>query len=81
MRIRVRLFAVQRELAGTREVALDVPPAATVAAVADAMIGLLTDAPARGLILLRADAVLSRYDWALPAGDTLTVLEEAALGR
>ena len=30
MRVRVRLFAVQRELAGTREVALDLPKAASV---------------------------------------------------
>ena len=38
MRIRVRLFAVQRELAGTREVGLDVPPDATVADAWDALV-------------------------------------------
>lgn len=31
MRVRARLFAVQRELAGTREVALELPEAATIA--------------------------------------------------
>ena len=30
MRIRVRLFAVQRELAGSREVALELPDGATI---------------------------------------------------
>ena len=28
--VRIRLFAVQRELAGTREVAIDLPPQATI---------------------------------------------------
>jgi molybdopterin synthase catalytic subunit len=30
LRVRVRLFAIQRELAGTREVALEVPPGSTI---------------------------------------------------
>ena len=38
MRIRVRLFAVQRELAGTREVGLDVPHDATIADAWDALV-------------------------------------------
>lgn len=38
IRVRVRLFAVQRELAGTREVALELPAAATVAAAWDALV-------------------------------------------
>jgi glycosyltransferase involved in cell wall biosynthesis len=58
-----------------------VPPAAPVAEVARAMTELLTNAPARRDILQRATAVLARYDWDLAAGDTLKVLEEAALGR
>lgn len=58
-----------------------VPPAATVADVAEAMAELLISATARRDILQRATAVLARYDWDLAAGDTLTVLEEAALGR
>jgi glycosyltransferase involved in cell wall biosynthesis len=57
-----------------------VAPAATVADVAQAMTELLTNAPARRDILQRAEAVLARYDWDLAAGDTLKVLEEAALG-
>lgn len=38
MRIRVRLFAIQRELAGTREVALEVPEGATIADAWDALV-------------------------------------------
>ena len=43
MRVRVRLFAIQRELAGTREVALELPDGATVA---DAWNGLVELHPA-----------------------------------
>ncbi len=45
MRIRVRLFAVQREIAGTREVGLDLPATATVG---DAWVGLVALHPALG---------------------------------
>ena len=38
MRIRVRLFAIQRELAGTREVALEVPDGATIADAWEALV-------------------------------------------
>ncbi len=38
MRVRVRLFAVQRELAGTREVGLDLPDGASVTDVWDALV-------------------------------------------
>lgn len=58
-----------------------VSPAAPVTEVADAIAALLTDAPARRALLQHADRVLARYDWDLTAGDTLKVLEEAAIGR
>ncbi len=38
MRIRVRLFAIQRELAGTREVGLEVPDDATIADAWEALV-------------------------------------------
>ena len=38
MRVRVRLFAIQRELAGTREVALDLPDGATIEDAWDALV-------------------------------------------
>ena len=40
MRIRVRLFAIQRELAGTREVPLDLPDDATIADAWNGLVGL-----------------------------------------
>lgn len=70
---------IARETCG--DAARYVPPAAAAPQVAQAITDLLTDAPARREILSRADTVLSRYDWDLAAGDTLTVIEEAALGR
>ena len=45
MRVRVRLFAIQRELAGTREVSLDLPDNASVM---DAWDALVTRFPALG---------------------------------
>src|SRR5689334_1291151 len=39
LRVRVRLFAVQRELAGTREVALELPDSATVEDAWSAIVG------------------------------------------
>ena len=54
---------------------------APAAQVARAMAELLTNAPARRARLQRGTSVLSRYDWDLTAGDTLKVLEEAAIGR
>jgi MoaE-MoaD fusion protein len=39
VRIRVRLFAIQRELAGTREVQLDLPPPATIEDAWQALVG------------------------------------------
>ena len=38
MRIRVRLFAIQRELAGTREVGLELPDGATIADAWEALV-------------------------------------------
>jgi glycosyltransferase involved in cell wall biosynthesis len=58
-----------------------VPPGAAVEQVSQALTELLTDARARAELLQRAEGVLSRYDWDLTAGDTLKVLEEAAVGR
>ena len=40
MRVRIRLFAVQREIAATREVLLDLAPGASVADAWDGLVGL-----------------------------------------
>jgi glycosyltransferase involved in cell wall biosynthesis len=49
--------------------------------IADAIVDLLANAGARREVLRHADEVLARYDWRRTAERTLTVLEEAAVGR
>ena len=56
-------------------------PSADNEAIAAAIAELLTNGDERRAILGRAGAVLDRYDWTRAAGETLTVLEEAAGGR
>jgi glycosyltransferase involved in cell wall biosynthesis len=58
-----------------------VPASAPSTSVADAIAELLTNNAVRRNLLQQADHVLARYDWDLAAANTLTVLEEAALGR
>jgi glycosyltransferase involved in cell wall biosynthesis len=70
---------VARETCG--HAARYVPAAAPPAAVADAVAALLTSRDAHAQVMLHAEPVLARYDWDLTAAETLTVLEEAALGR
>jgi glycosyltransferase involved in cell wall biosynthesis len=70
---------IARETCGAA--ATYVSPSAPNAHIADAIAELLTHAPRRRELLQNAIAVLSRYDWDLTAADTLTVLEEAAIGR
>ena len=53
-------------------------PATDVAATADAVIALLTDASLRARQRDHARAVLQRFTWARAARETLAVLEEAA---
>jgi glycosyltransferase involved in cell wall biosynthesis len=48
------------------------------AALADALVELLTSAPSRASILQHAPDVLSRYDWSRAAAQTLRAIEEAA---
>jgi len=49
--------------------------------IAGTIAELLTNADSRTALLRNAEAVLSRYDWNRAATETLTVLEEAAVGR
>lgn len=58
-----------------------VSPDAPAADVADAIFEVLTSEAARRALLRHRDAVLERFDWRRTAADTLTVLEEAAIGR
>ena len=58
-----------------------VPAEASNGAIATAIVDLLRDRAARAEIMARAPAVLARYDWDIAAADTMTVIEEAAVGR
>ena len=49
--------------------------------IAEVIVDLLVNAKAREAVMSRAPSVLARYDWDRTAADTLTVLEEAALGN
>ena len=49
--------------------------------IADVIVDLLTHPTARADVLRHAGEVLARYDWDRAAAHTLSVLEEAALGR
>jgi glycosyltransferase involved in cell wall biosynthesis len=71
--------AIARETCG--EAATYVSPSATNDEIAATIADLMTDGESRRAVLANADRVLARYDWARTAGETLSVLEEAALGR
>lgn len=70
---------IARETCG--DAAKYVSPAAPNSEIAGTIADLITNDESRRAVLSRADAVLGRYDWSRTAGETLTVLEEAALGR
>lgn len=70
---------VARETAGAA--ALYVSPGAGANEVAAAVVGGLTDEPARRRLLAEAPAVLAQYDWTATAARTLSALEGAARGR
>jgi glycosyltransferase involved in cell wall biosynthesis len=71
--------AVARETCGAaaRYVSADAGDNVIAATISE----LLTNGDSRAAVLRNAEAVLSRYDWNRAATETLTVLEEAAVGR
>ncbi len=71
--------AVARETCG--DAAKYVSPSASNNEIAATIADLMTNHDSRNAVLNSAGAVLARYDWARTANETLTVLEEAALGR
>jgi len=71
--------AIARETCGPA--ATYVSPSASNTEIAAVIANLLLDPNARHSVLSQADAVLARYDWERTAADTLSVIEEAALGR
>ena len=71
--------AIARETYGGA--AAYVSPSASNEQIATTIAELITSGEARRPLLANAAAVLSRYDWPRAAEETLTVLEEAVLGR
>jgi glycosyltransferase involved in cell wall biosynthesis len=71
--------AIAREICG--DAATYVSPSATNDEIAATIADLITNGESRRAVLARAESVLGRYDWARTADETLTVLEEAAVGR
>jgi len=81
MHIRIRLFAVQRELAGTREVPLELADGATVA---DAWDGLVTAypalAPGRDSVRFAVNAAYAEPGTALADGDEVAMIPPVSGG-
>ena len=81
MRIRVRLFAIQRELAGTREVALDLPDGADVAAAWDGLVGLHPAlAPGRDSVRFARNGDYADADTPLHDGDEVAMIPPVSGG-
>ena len=81
MRVRVRLFAIQRELAGTRELALDLPAGATID---DAWTAVVARHPALGpgreFVRFARNAVYAPASQALADGDEVAFIPPVSGG-
>ena len=81
MRIRVRLFAIQRELAGTREVGLDLADGATVADAWDALVALHPAlAPGREFVRFARNGAYADATTALGDGDEVAMIPPVSGG-
>ncbi len=79
--VRVRLFAVQRELAGTREVALELPDVATVAAAWDALVAVHPAlAPGRASVRFARNGDYADETTALRDGDEVAMIPPVSGG-
>jgi molybdopterin synthase catalytic subunit len=81
MRVRVRLFAIQRELAGTRHVALDLPAGSSVADAWDALVASHPVlAPGRSSVRFARNGNYAEETTALADGDELAVIPPVSGG-
>ncbi|MEO7229102.1 MAG: molybdenum cofactor biosynthesis protein MoaE [Candidatus Limnocylindrales bacterium] len=81
MRVRVRLFAIQRELAGTRELGLDLPAAATVGDAWDALVSLHPVlAPGRSSVRFARNGVYAAAEELLADGDEVAMIPPVSGG-
>ena len=81
MHIRVRLFAIQRELAGTREVGLDLAGGATVADVWDALVARYPAvAPGRDFVRFARNGRYADATTTLEDGDEVAIIPPVSGG-
>lgn len=81
LRVRVRLFAIQRELAGTREVTLDLREGATIEDAWDALVEEHpTLAPGRPSVRFARNAVYASADEALSDEDEVAMIPPVSGG-
>ncbi|HET7169629.1 MAG TPA: MoaD/ThiS family protein, partial [Candidatus Limnocylindrales bacterium] len=81
VRIRVRLFAVQREIAGTREIGLDLPDGATVADAWDGLVVLHPRlAPGRASVRFARNGAYAEPTTALDDGDEVAMIPPVSGG-
>ena len=81
MRIRVRLFAIQRELAGTREVGLDVPPDSTIAGAWEALVARYPAlAPGRDFVRFARNGAYADEATPLQDGDEVAMIPPVSGG-
>jgi molybdopterin synthase catalytic subunit len=81
MRVRVRLFAMQRELAGTREVALDLSDGATVADAWDGLVAIHPVlAPGRDAVRFARNGAYADAGTGLADGDEVAMIPPVSGG-
>jgi len=82
VRIRVRLFAIQRELAGTREVGLEVPDDATVADAWEALVARYPAlAPGRDFVRFARNGAYADTATSLQDGDEVAMIPPVSGGE
>jgi molybdopterin converting factor subunit 1 len=81
IRVRVRLFAIQRELAGTRDVALELPAGATIEAAWSAIVERFPVlAPGRSSIRFARNAAYAPPETELADGDEVAMIPPVSGG-
>ena len=81
IRVRVRLFAIQRELAGTREVGLDLPPETSIEDAWSALVAIHPAlAPGRAYVRFARNTDYADPDTPLEDGDELAIIPPVSGG-
>jgi MoaE-MoaD fusion protein len=81
VRVRIRLFAIQRELAGTREVALDLPDGATVEDAWTALVAIHPGlAPGRASVRFARNGAYADPSTPLTDGDEVAMIPPVSGG-